>query len=215
MIGNAEMIFYQGNIRNDEKRVKEIQEALKTFNYYNGNIDGIYGPATEQAVKEFQASPECVNGTVDKCTWDKLMGMKTRLTSTKSHTKQYEPELDEQHVASSPKEQLKAHYELFEKGLLHFSNISNFPTTIEKDREFQSLTQNLSMAILQWNHLILAQKKCKKEDCEFIKKIYDEAYKFVFEDKVANPYTSRIFRRFHSVLSGLSNLYGNALLWER
>lgn len=49
--------------------VKLIQRRLKTWGYYNGNIDGIYGTQTENAVKEFQRK----NGT----TADGIVGTKT------------------------------------------------------------------------------------------------------------------------------------------
>ena len=34
--------------------VKEVQRRLKNWGYYDGNVDGIYGPATVKAVKYFQ-----------------------------------------------------------------------------------------------------------------------------------------------------------------
>lgn len=34
--------------------VKEVQRRLKNWGYYNGSVDGIYGPATVSAVKYFQ-----------------------------------------------------------------------------------------------------------------------------------------------------------------
>lgn len=34
--------------------VKEVQRRLKEWGYYNGAVDGIYGPATVEAVKKFQ-----------------------------------------------------------------------------------------------------------------------------------------------------------------
>ncbi|WP_226666755.1 peptidoglycan-binding protein [Metabacillus litoralis] len=36
------------------EEVKPFQQQLKTLNYYNGQIDGIYGPLTLSAVKEYQ-----------------------------------------------------------------------------------------------------------------------------------------------------------------
>lgn len=36
--------------------VRNIQEKLKRWGYYNGSVDGIYGSATEEAVKKFQKS---------------------------------------------------------------------------------------------------------------------------------------------------------------
>lgn len=35
--------------------VKQIQTKLKSWGYYNGNIDGIYGSGTYEAVKKFQS----------------------------------------------------------------------------------------------------------------------------------------------------------------
>lgn len=40
--------------RGDE--VKQIQTKLKNWGYYNGDVDGIYGSKTEEAVKKFQKS---------------------------------------------------------------------------------------------------------------------------------------------------------------
>lgn len=34
--------------------VKQIQTKLKNWGYYSGSVDGVYGSATEQAVKSFQ-----------------------------------------------------------------------------------------------------------------------------------------------------------------
>jgi len=34
--------------------VREIQTKLKNWGYYYGNVDGIYGSKTEEAVKYFQ-----------------------------------------------------------------------------------------------------------------------------------------------------------------
>ncbi len=36
--------------------VRQIQRALKNQGYYNGSVDGIYGSATQAAVRKFQAS---------------------------------------------------------------------------------------------------------------------------------------------------------------
>jgi hypothetical protein len=40
----------------DEMSVSEIQQKLKTQGYYVGPIDGVFGPRTKQAVKNFQAA---------------------------------------------------------------------------------------------------------------------------------------------------------------
>ena len=36
------------------EEVKQIQKRLKDWGYYKGNVDGIYGSKTQQAVKDFQ-----------------------------------------------------------------------------------------------------------------------------------------------------------------
>ena len=50
--------------------VTQIQTRLKSWGYYSGSVDGIYGSATERAVKYFQRT----NGlTVDGQTGDKTL----------------------------------------------------------------------------------------------------------------------------------------------
>ena len=50
------------------EEVKQIQTKLKRWGYYNGEIDGIYGTKTLNAVKWFQSK----NGlTVDRYCWTK------------------------------------------------------------------------------------------------------------------------------------------------
>jgi len=52
---------------------KEIQLALKNAGFYNGKIDGIVGPKTLSAIKEFQAKNNLkVDGKVGPKTWEKL-----------------------------------------------------------------------------------------------------------------------------------------------
>jgi len=36
------------------EEVKQIQQKLKEWGYYKGNVDGVYGSQTQQAVKNFQ-----------------------------------------------------------------------------------------------------------------------------------------------------------------
>lgn len=38
------------------EEVKQIQSKLRDWGYYNGNIDGVYGSQTYEAVKKFQSS---------------------------------------------------------------------------------------------------------------------------------------------------------------
>ena len=50
--------------------VKDLQEALKTLGFQVGKVDGIFGSATEKAVREFQASVGIeVDGIVGRVTW--------------------------------------------------------------------------------------------------------------------------------------------------
>ena len=50
-----------------------IQKALKNAGYYQGNVDGKIGSATEAAVKQFQKDNGLhADGIVGRNTWDKL-----------------------------------------------------------------------------------------------------------------------------------------------
>ena len=50
--------------------VQEIQQALKNADLYEGNIDGISGPKTKKAIKDFQAQNNLVvDGRVGPKTW--------------------------------------------------------------------------------------------------------------------------------------------------
>lgn len=51
------------------EEVKQIQQKLKSWGYYNGNVDGIFGSKTLEAVKTFQRK----NGL----TADGIVGLKT------------------------------------------------------------------------------------------------------------------------------------------
>lgn len=58
--------------------VKYIQDALKQDNYWPGQVDGIYGPKTEAAVKRFQADPRhnpviTADGKFGPQTWSKFI----------------------------------------------------------------------------------------------------------------------------------------------
>jgi len=55
--------------------VYQIQQKLQQLNYLKGKIDGIYGPITAHAVKEFQSKVGIqVDGIVGPMTIDKLFG---------------------------------------------------------------------------------------------------------------------------------------------
>lgn len=52
---------------------KEIQTALKNAGFYNGEIDGKFGPQTKSAVEAFQSANGLkVDGTVGPQTWNLL-----------------------------------------------------------------------------------------------------------------------------------------------
>ncbi|UGU16055.1 TIGR02594 family protein [Sinomicrobium kalidii] len=54
--------------------VARLQDALKQLGYNPGTSDGIFGPKTEQALKDFQASDRSltINGVFDKATREHL-----------------------------------------------------------------------------------------------------------------------------------------------
>ena len=54
-------------------RVREVQSILKQIGYYKGVVDGIYGPQTEAAVKNFQRNMALtVDGIVGENTYKAL-----------------------------------------------------------------------------------------------------------------------------------------------
>ncbi|HET7580195.1 MAG TPA: peptidoglycan-binding protein [Bacillales bacterium] len=56
------------------KIVKDLQKQLQQLNYYDGKLDGIYGPLTEKAVKAFQKANEiAVDGIVGPDTYAALI----------------------------------------------------------------------------------------------------------------------------------------------
>lgn len=57
----------------DQATVKQAQEQLKKDGYYTGNVDGIDGPETHEAIRKYQQSENLkVNGRLDKQTCNKL-----------------------------------------------------------------------------------------------------------------------------------------------
>lgn len=47
------------------EKVKQVQRGLKAFGYYDGGIDGVVGPATKDAIRQFQEAFSLpVTGTV-------------------------------------------------------------------------------------------------------------------------------------------------------
>jgi L,D-transpeptidase ErfK/SrfK len=54
--------------------VRAVQELLRILGFYQGDPDGVYGPATVDAVKRFQAQHDLVaDGIVGPATYDKLL----------------------------------------------------------------------------------------------------------------------------------------------
>ncbi len=54
--------------------VARVQETLRDRGFYDGAIDGIFGPATEDAVMEFQTSTQlAADGVVGPATWQALL----------------------------------------------------------------------------------------------------------------------------------------------
>jgi peptidoglycan hydrolase-like protein with peptidoglycan-binding domain len=57
--------------------VRDVQAALQSLGFYNGAIDGIYGPRTATAVAAFQRSHRLVgDGRVGALTWQALRDSK-------------------------------------------------------------------------------------------------------------------------------------------
>jgi peptidoglycan hydrolase-like protein with peptidoglycan-binding domain len=54
--------------------VSRVQETLRSRGFYQDAIDGIFGPATEAAVMEFQRSVQLADdGVVGPATWQALL----------------------------------------------------------------------------------------------------------------------------------------------
>lgn len=60
--------------------VRELQEALEQYYYYNGDVDGTFGASTKEAVIAFQASAGYTrDGKVGETTWSALMNRSARV----------------------------------------------------------------------------------------------------------------------------------------
>lgn len=54
--------------------VARVQDTLKARGFYDGAIDGIFGPATEEAVMDFQTSVQlAADGIIGPATWQALL----------------------------------------------------------------------------------------------------------------------------------------------
>jgi peptidoglycan hydrolase-like protein with peptidoglycan-binding domain len=67
---------------------KDIQAALKTANFYQGDVDGKFGPRTKKAVEDFQAANDLKpDGKVGPNTWEKLKKYYTPTETQETQTK--------------------------------------------------------------------------------------------------------------------------------
>ena len=63
----AEPVLKRGS---NDPAVQDLQEALKALGFDPGPVDGIFGAATESAVKQFQqARGIAADGVVGRVTW--------------------------------------------------------------------------------------------------------------------------------------------------
>lgn len=77
-------------LRNGDEgsKVKAVQQRLKTLGYLTGSADGVFGDATEAAVKAFQrANGLTADGVVGANTLKKLNSSSAKAKSTESQTK--------------------------------------------------------------------------------------------------------------------------------
>ncbi len=76
-------VLKEGSRGND---VKTVQDKLRRWGYYTGNVDGIYGPKTKEAVKYFQRKNGLTaDGIVGKKTYEAL-GMTEQANSSGSQS---------------------------------------------------------------------------------------------------------------------------------
>ncbi|MCC8073953.1 MAG: spore cortex-lytic enzyme [Clostridiales bacterium] len=54
LVFHSDSTYVASRLGSSGSEVTQIQEKLKSLGYYNGSTDGIYGTATQQAVKDFQ-----------------------------------------------------------------------------------------------------------------------------------------------------------------
>ena len=60
---------------NQSQEVKYLQRRLSEWGYYKQTVNGIFGPVTEAAVKQFQLDRDIFpSGIVDAQTWDAIEG---------------------------------------------------------------------------------------------------------------------------------------------
>lgn len=68
------------------EHITELQELLKSAGYYKDEVDGNYGPPTEQAVIRFQQQHGLTpNGIVGRRTWNALALLYDQVAASKKH----------------------------------------------------------------------------------------------------------------------------------
>ncbi len=67
----------------EKPSTQAVQEALKNAGLYSGEIDGVIGPKTKRAIREFQSMNNLsVDGKVGRKTWAKLKPYLTAAPAT-------------------------------------------------------------------------------------------------------------------------------------
>jgi peptidoglycan hydrolase-like protein with peptidoglycan-binding domain len=67
----------QGSQQQDQIAIREAQQQLKSLGLYDGPIDGLFGPKTEEALREYQQAQGLeVTGSLTQETEKRLMGEK-------------------------------------------------------------------------------------------------------------------------------------------
>ncbi|WP_270180336.1 C40 family peptidase [Alkalihalobacillus sp. CinArs1] len=113
--------------------VSDVQSKLKSKGYYNYNVDGIFGPITEKAVKQFQSAKGLsVTGIVDQATENALNAS----TTTNKPTQEAEQTLK---VGARGAEVSTVQQQLKNKGYYNYAVDGIFgPITEKAVKQFQS-----------------------------------------------------------------------------
>lgn len=67
--------------------VADVQRLLRSRGFYNGAIDGIYGPQTASAIITFQRSRNLpANGAIEARTWESLIDLSNRTATPRANS---------------------------------------------------------------------------------------------------------------------------------
>ena len=80
-IGGSSSVFRKGS---SGAEVRKIQQKLKNWGYYSGTVDGVFGSATEAAVKKFQSRNGLTSDGI--CGAQTLAALGLSSVSSSSHT---------------------------------------------------------------------------------------------------------------------------------